>query len=194
MNLHENVAWVTRRELLLNVLVALFISVLLYLVNQFFAHSTLFIVSIILLVLGMNFVVYVSKKVGLVSLYMFLVSIMTITSPEIGVVGFPKIVVLFVAAFIFEGIFLFLKLHLHNIPLDVVIGTSVGMASIPFTTALFISLHVATISVALLNFVLLSFAVGLGTSVVLFLIWHNIEKTKYVIKLESYLQSLTRKL
>lgn len=194
MKFHENVAWVTRREVVLNLIVALFVSLLLYVANQLFAHSTLYILSVILLVLGMNFVVYVSRKIGLVSLYMFLVSILTNTLPEIGVVGFPKIVVLFVAALIFEGIFLFLKIHIHNIPLDIVVGTSIAMASIPFTTALFISLNVATLSIALFNFMLLSLAVGLAASTVMFLIWHNIEKTKTVIKLESYLQSLTRKL
>jgi hypothetical protein len=192
--IHEQLQWVTKREVILNVIVSVIASALLYLVHLFYDPSTVFMASIALHVAGINLVVYLSRKVGLASLYMILVSIITITLTDIGIVGFPKIVVFFVSSLIFEFAYLFFKIHFHNIPLDIVLGTSIGMASIPFTTALFISLNITSFPLSLLNLVLLSFAVGLGTSVIIFLLWHNIEKTKIIIKLQSYLQSLTRKL
>ena len=139
----------------------------------------------------MNTCVYLIKKTGIAALFYVLTAIFTFWINDISVGGGNKILTFFLAGLVFEIIFLFLKVKVHNIPLDMIIGTSISTASMVIITAFVLSKDLAwSFPLGLLNLVLLAFAVGLIASTVTFLIWHNVEHTKTIIWLESWLMSL----
>jgi len=190
---HEHVQRIRLKEFIFVVIVAIIISFILFIGNFFLSPTFSFITSLIFLVVGMNICIYLIKKTGIATLFYVLTAILTFWLHDIGVVGGYKILTFFFAGLIFEGIFLFLKLHVHNVPLDMIIGTSLSTASISLITGFALSEGLArSFPVELLNLILLAFAVGLIAATVTFLIWHSVEHTKPIIKLESYLMSLGR--
>lgn len=190
---HEHIQMIRPKSIIFTLIVAVITALLIFLSNLFFSPTASFIISLIFLVAGMNFVVYLIKKVGIATLFYVFTAILTFWINDIGVLGWKKILVFFFAGLIFEIIFLFLKLHLHNVQLDMVVGTSLSAASISLFMAFALSEGLASsFPIGLLNLIILAMAVGLGASVVTFLLWHNIERMKPVLKLESYLMSLAR--
>lgn len=190
---YEHIQTIKLKEMIFVLIVAALISLLLFISYLIFSPTVSFIFSLAFLVLGMNFCVYLIKKTGIATIFYFLTAIFTSHLNDIGALGGQKIFTFFLAGLIFEVIFIFLKAHLHNIPLDMIIGTSLSTASIALITAFALSEGLASsFPLALINYILMALAVGLAASIIVFLIWHNIEKTKLIIKLESYLMSLLR--
>ena len=190
---HEHIRPIKIKDFFFVGMIVIITSLFLFVGNFIFPPTHSFIISLFFIVCGMNLTVYLTKKTGIAALFYVLTAIFTFPLNDLGVVGGGKLLTLFFAAFVFEIIFLFLKFHFHSIPLDMIIGTSLSIASIPLISAFSLSLELASsFPTALLNFILLAFSVGLGSSVIMFVIWHYIEKTKFIIKLESWLMSLGR--
>jgi len=188
---HEHIQKIKTKEFILIVVVAVVISALLYLNNFFFGDHFVYIISLALIVLGMNFIVYTIRKSGVATLFYLLTALFTFFIAEVGIFGWKKIMVFFIAGVIFELIFLILKIELHNLTLDVIIGTSFSMVSIPLTTAFLLSSGLASsFPLVLINWLVLTFVVGLVAAVITSLIWHEIKQTKPILKLESYLMKL----
>lgn len=90
-----------------------------------------------------------------------------------------------IAGLLFEIFFLTLKLELKLIPLDIVIGTALGVASIPFTTVLLLAQQFAAQhAMQVLNLSLIGFCIGLMAAILAFLLWHEVEHSKAVLKYE----------
>ncbi|MBT4936376.1 hypothetical protein HON22_00500, partial [Candidatus Peregrinibacteria bacterium] len=173
---HEHIRTFRKTELGLILFVAILVSVVVYLLNFLIDPTFLFLGSLIVLVFGLNFLVHIIKKTGVVMLFFILISLFTLFINDIGIVGWKKIIVFLIAGLIFELSFLFLKIHVHNIPFDIVVGTSFSLLSIPLTTAFFLSPSLASsFPQSLLNVLSLAFVVGLITSVVASLLWHHFE-------------------
>jgi hypothetical protein len=189
--MHELLHRIKFKEIRFILLAAVLISILIFAASFYFNPSILFIVSLALLVFGMNFLVYLIKKSGVAFIFYILVGIFTFSINDIGIFGWKKVLVFALSALIFETIFLFLKLHLHNVPLDMIIGSSLSTATISILLGFFLSLVLASsFPIALLNLILLSFAIGLFSSVLTFIIWHNTKNTKVILRLEAYLMRL----
>lgn len=190
---HEHIQKIKLKELVSIILISVVTSLLIFLNNYlmnnyFFDPSYIFIVSLALLVLGMNLSVYLIKKVGVSTLFYLIAAILTISITDLGITGWNKILVFAVAGILFGGPFLFLKLHLHYLPLDMIIGTIISTASIPLTAAFLLSSGLASsFPLTLINIILVAAAVGLAASIIAFFIWHSIQETKTIIKLEFYL-------
>lgn len=188
---HEHVQKIRFKDLLFVFIAVLVVSLIIFTTNLLFSPTTSFIVSLIFLVLGMNISVYLIKKSGAATLFYILTAIMTFWIDDVGIIGWKKILVFFFAGLIFEFIFLFLKLHLHNVPLDMVMGTGLSVSSIPLIMAFMISDELAgSFPLQLLNIIILAFAVGIIASTIVFLFWHEIEHTRLILWLESYLMTL----
>ncbi|HIH10852.1 TPA: hypothetical protein HA241_01555 [Candidatus Woesearchaeota archaeon] len=187
----EHIQLIRAKNAIFTLIIAFITSLFIFFGNLLFSPSISFIVSLVLIVAGMNTCVYLIKKTGIAALFYVLTAIFTFWINDISVGGGNKILTFFLAGLVFEIIFLFLKVKVHNIPLDMIIGTSISTASMVIITAFVLSKDLAwSFPLGLLNLVLLAFAVGLIASTVTFLIWHNVEHTKTIIWLESWLMSL----
>lgn len=190
---HEHIQMISMKEIVISAVIALIASFFILLGNTIFAPSFSFLATLIFLVIGMNFAVYLIKKTGIATLFYVLTAIMTFHLDDIGVFGMKKILVFFLAGLLFEAGFLFFKLHIHSLPLDMLIGTSLSTTSIPLLTAFSLSPGLASsFPVGLFNLMLLALAVGLVASVLAAIIWYDVERAKPILKLESYLMSLRR--
>jgi len=186
--IHEHIQKIRLKELIFILIIAIIVSALLFLNSGFFSSSTSLIISMLLLVFGMNFLVYVTKKSGTATIFYTLVALFTFWLPDIGILGWKKVLTFFLAGIIFELIFLYLKLNFHSIPLDMVVGTTISITSISIISSFLISAKLAgTFPLALINFILLSFSIGLFSSVIFIIIWHNLKRIKHIIQLQVYL-------
>lgn len=190
---HEHIQLLRLKDIFFVVVVATMVSLLLVAGNIFLSPTLSFIVSLLFLTLGMNCCVYLLKKTSIATLFYVLVAALTFWLNDIGVVGGNKILTFLLAGLLFEILFLFLKVKVHNIPIDMIIGTSISTAGIVIITAFILSPDLAwSFPLELLNLVLLAFAIGIIASMSAFLLWHQVEHTKFIIRLESYLMSLGR--
>jgi len=188
---HEHIQGIKLKSIIFTLTVAIIISALIFICSFHYSPSTFFIISLVLIVMGMNLCVYFIKRTGIATLFYVFTAALTFWIDDFGVLGWKKLLVLFFAGIIFEIIYLIFKIKFHNVPLDIIVGTSLSAASIPFLTAFILSERIASsFPIELLNFILLSFAIGLIASTVTFLFWHHLEHTKPILKLESYLISL----
>ena len=188
---HEHIHKIRLKEIIFVLVVAFLISLLLLLNNYLFTDSVLFIIALVLLIIGMNLVVYVTQKSGIATLFFIFTSFGTIFINDLGILGWRKIIVFLIATFIFELFFLILKFHPHNIQLDVILGSSFAITSIPLVAAFLLSPGLASnFPTILLNIIVLAFFVGLVAAFTTFLIWHSLESKKFILKLKSYLMDL----
>ena len=156
-----------------------------------FSPALAFVISLVFLAAGMNLCVYLTKKAGIAVLFYLFTVIFTFWLDDLGVLGKYKILTFFFAGLIFELFFLTLKLKIHNLPVDMIMGTSLSTAGIPLITAFLISSSLAShFPIGLLNLMLLAFAAGLIASTITFLVWHHLEHTKLILRLEVYLMNL----
>jgi len=185
---YEHFQKIRVKELIFIASLAVITALLLFISSFIFNPPLLFIVSLSILALGMNFLVYLIKKTGIATLFYLFTSIFTFYLQDIGVISWEKIITFLLAGILFEVVFLILKLEIHSLPLDMIIGTSISTASVPLIGAFLLSAGLASsFPLALINLIILAFAVGLGASVITFIIWYNVRNTKFIIKLESYL-------
>lgn len=188
---HEHFQKIKLKELVFIPIVAGIVSLFIFLNNLLFDPSLVLIISLFLLVLGMNLVVYLAKKSGTAVIFYLFTSFFTFSIGDIGILGWKKILAFVIAGILFEIIFLLLKLEIHSLPLDMIIGTSLSIASLPLVSAFLLSAGLASsFPLALINLIVLAFAVGLIASVITFLLWRKVKHTKVIIRLESYLMSL----
>ena len=90
-----------------------------------------------------------------------------------------------VAGPVFELVFLALKLEIKSIPVDILAGTGLSMASIPLTTALFLSWGTAKLMpTALVNLILTGLLLGIAGALLALLLWHRLKTTKLVMRFE----------
>ena len=190
---HEHLQKISRKEVSFVAVLAVVVSVLMFVVSSMVEPWIALLVSLALLVVALNLTVYICKKSGVVLLLFVFVSVLTFVLEDVGVVGWKKVVTFLLAALIFELVFLYLKAHLHAVPLDMIIGSTLSAGSIPLISAFLLSVHLASsFPLELLNLILVAFAVGLASAVITFLLWLHIQRTKPILKLESFLNDLEK--
>ncbi len=166
-------------------------AVFIYILEMSLSPAVLYYVFVAVFIFAMNCAVYILKKAGVALLFSVSFAVLTFGVDDIGIFGWKKVVVFLIAALIFEAAFLVLKLRLHSVPVDVVVGSALMLAALPLLAAFALSPSVVfSFPVALLNLVLVSFVAGLVASLVGFLLWHFVSRMKFVIRLEAYFGSL----
>lgn len=179
-------------ELIFLLIVSIISSGLIFLANFIFPESIILISSVIFMVIGMNVLVYITKKFRIATLFFCFHRNINFPPKWHRSKWLEKIFTFLFAGLIFEVVFLILKLKLHCLPLNLIISTNISATSIPLITAFLISSSLASsFPTALINLMLLGFTAGLGSSIIVFLLWYNLEKTKTIILLKSYLKHLT---
>ena len=181
--------WLKRKELAVIFAVSLLIGAAIHIGNFYLTPAGIFFFSLLLIVTGLNIVAYLMPWVGRGSLFLFLIALFTFPSDDIGVTSLSKVIVFLLAGLTFELSFMYLKLHLHSIPLDIVVGSSLAMAVLPLSSAFFLSPSLASsFPPELWNLTLLAFSIGLGTSVLMSLLWEFTEHTKLVLELYFFVR------
>lgn len=179
------------REIMFMVIAAGVVSILQYVGFLLFDPSISFIVSLFLIALGLNFVIFVLQRSGAVIIFWVITAFLTLSVNDIGVVGFPKVVVFLLVGAIFELLYLFLKGNIHNIPVDLALGTSISCASLPLFVAYALAPNLASsFPIALLNLVVIAFVTGLAASLMMYILGGFLEGTRMMVKLEAFFFSL----
>ena len=144
-----------------------------------------YIISLLIATIFMSFTVHLIRKAGSATIFYGIGGLLTQQLPNLGPLGMQKIYTLILAGIIFEIVFVIFKLEIESIQLDILLGTAISSATIPFTTALLLSTSVAsTMLTALINMALVSFLVGIIGAVISFLIWYQLKTSKFVLQYE----------
>jgi hypothetical protein len=186
----ENIEKIGKGEVVITVLLALLLGLVSVVAARFTNPLPLFILSMSMLALGVNLIVYLTKKFGLALIFLASIATVTWNVLDTGALGMDKVLVYLFAGIVFELIHLIVKFEVDLLPLDVLVATSVSCATLPLITAFILSVPIASkFPLALINLVLLSFAVGLGVSILFFFVWSRLDKKK-MLKFRFYLRSL----
>jgi hypothetical protein len=188
---HEHFQQIRGKDLIFLGVMSFICALIIYLSSWLTSPSITIIVSIFSIVCLSNLLIYISRKSSMVLLFYVLVSFLTFGLDDFGVTGWRKLMVFLIAGIVFEIIYLTLKLRIHNVSLDMVVGSTLAMMSIPLLVALFISPNlVFTFPEALINLILLGFTFGLISSVITSIVWHFIRANKFILDLETKLMTL----
>ena len=141
---HEHIQGIKLKSIIFTLIMAVIISALIFLCNLQYSPSASFIISLVLTVFGMSLCVYFIKRTGVATLFYVFTAALTFWIDGFGVLGWKKLLVFFFAGIIFVIIYLIFKIKFHNVPLDMIAGTSLSAASIPFLTAFFLSERLAS--------------------------------------------------
>lgn len=187
----EHFQKISLKEALLTLVAAALLGVVILLLDSFLNPFALFLSSLLILVLGANFLISLTRKLGLALLFYVLLAAFTWNVFDTGALGWEKILVYFLAGLVLELAYLFLKIKIDFLPLDLIAGTSLSLGSLPLITAFIISAPLARqFPLALINLAILSFAVGMAAATLFSLAWSRLDRTKKILKFKSYLRSL----
>jgi len=154
-----------------------------FLVDYFCDLQTEYIFSLLIISVLLAFTVQLVNKTGTAVIFFGAGSFFTSFLDNIGPVGSDKVLVFLIAAVVFELIFLVLKLEIRNLQFDIILGTALSAAVIPFASALIISTSVAlTMLSSLINLVLLSFFIGLIGALIAAFIWYELRATRFFLR------------
>ena len=185
---HEHFRKFTYKEMVLVVALALISSLIIFLSVEKLDPSIAIIVSLASGAFFMNLAVYLINKSGSALIFYFLLGLFTILLDDLGLYGWQKILVYILVGIVFEIIFLVLKLPIHNLPLDMILGTSVSTSLIILFSSMLILFGFPTdFPLQLINLILVAFFTGLFSSSLVFVLWHLVANTKFVIKFKNYL-------
>jgi len=181
------------KQLIFTLFVAAIASLFIYLADYFLPPVPLLIVSLFIFTIGMNLTVYMLKKFGVATIFMFITAMLTFDLAELGLYGWNKVITYLIAAIVFEIIYLVFKIELASLPLDVIFGTAISFTGIFLISAMLLSQTIILVfTSALINLLILSFAVSIIFSTIFALIWGKLSSTKKIVKFEAFLASLGR--
>ncbi|MBS3138745.1 hypothetical protein J4207_03505 [Candidatus Woesearchaeota archaeon] len=186
---HEHLHLVNIRQLVALGLVALFAAVLMYVVDGILSPTSAFVVSIALLVGLAAFVMMLIQKSGVFLFFYGLVALFTITLSDVGIMGVKKILVYLIAALAFEVVFLLLKVRIHFVAADIVLGGALSGFVLPFFAALLLVGNFV-IQLQVFNLMLLGFVSGLCGALVACAVWHYVKNVVLFIELDMYLRGI----
>jgi len=141
----------------------------------------------------MNLTVYMLKKFGVATIFMFITAMLTFNLAELGFYGWNKVLTYVIAAIVFEIIYLIFKIEISSLPLDMIFGTAIGFTSIFIISPMLLSQTLLLVfGSELINLLILTFATSIISSTIFGVIWGKLAATKKIVKFEAYLASLGR--
>lgn len=176
-------------QLVLTIILSGIVAIFIYLLNSFSSPSLTIVLSFALLTIGMNLTVYILKRKGYALLFYLFLSVFTFNLLDLGIIGWKKILTLFIAGTIFELILLIPLIK--SFSSKVVLATIISITSIPFFLAFLVSKGLAvTFPLPLVNLILIAFIISGLSSALSLIIWIILNTFKPIIKLQSYLETL----
>jgi len=154
------------------------------------APTMLLVVSLGMFCFALNFLIRVTNKIGIAVLFFFTYSLLTFNVPDVGVIGFRKVLTFIIAGLLLEIIIFLLK---KRMKLKTFIGTVIAITALPMIAALLISASLTiTFPEGLINLILVCLITSVVSTLLYIVIWHIIKVKKPLIKLKSYLGSLNQ--
>ncbi len=174
------------REVGATIVISLLISLLIFITTRLLPPVAAFYSSLVFFAIGTLFLYYFLKKEGVIPLFFVLVALATMTTDDLGIFGWRKVLVLLLSGLVFD--FLTFFFHRQSDDRSPVLAVSFSIACIPAWVVLIISSALTESSFfEILNLVSLSFLVGFVVSIIISLVWFRIRHLKSIIKLEMYL-------
>jgi len=181
------------KQLIFTLFVAAITSLFIYLADYFLPPVPLLIVSLFLLTIGMNLCVYMLRRFGIATIFMFFIAMLTFNISELGFYGWNKVLTYVIAIVVFEVIYLIFKIEISSLPLDMIFGTAISLTSIFLISPMLLSQTLLLIfTTELINLLIMTFATSIISSIIFALIWGKLASTKKIVKFEAYLSSLGR--
>ncbi|MBT5342174.1 hypothetical protein HOL59_01175 [Candidatus Woesearchaeota archaeon] len=181
------------KQLIFTLFVAAIISLFIYLADYFLPPVPLLIVSLFLLTIGMNLCVYMLRRFGIATIFMFFIAMLTFNISELGFYGWNKVLTYVIAIVVFEVIYLIFKIEISSLPLDMIFGTAISLTSIFLISPMLLSQTLLLVfTTELINLLIMTFATSIISSTIFALIWGKLASTKKIVKFEAYLSSLGR--
>jgi ABC-type thiamin/hydroxymethylpyrimidine transport system permease subunit len=178
----------TYKEIIIFVLISFICSAVMYIGVSKTNPTVAMLISLAISIVGMNLAVYLSEKSGSALIMYVLFGILTSTLNDIGVTGWEKVIVYFCAGLVFEIVFLILKIKIHSIPLDMILGTTISTISIIlFSSISLTSGLLPEFPIELGNVMILGLCVAVFFSTLTFLIWYSVSTTKLILKFKNYI-------
>ena len=141
----------------------------------------------------MNLCVYMLRRFGIATIFMFFIAMLTFNISELGFYGWNKVLTYVIAIVIFEIIYLIFKIEISSLPLDMIFGTAISLTSIFLISPMLLSQTLLLIfTTELINLLIMTFATSIISSTIFALIWGKLASTKKIVKFEAYLSSLGR--
>jgi len=126
-------------------------------------------------------VLLVVRKTGAIIIFCLITAFITTRYSFFNFLNYyQSLIVFLVIGIVFELVFCISKLKIKNIPLDVLLGTTLSSATIPWTVFYFTTER--TLSVNSFNLSIISFFTTIIASSIAFLIWFKIKSSKQVLK------------
>lgn len=152
---------------------------------KFTGIDTAYFGSLLLIGLLLSASTLLVRKAGTATMVGVLSALLSFGNGVAGAIGWRKVAVFAIAGLLFELTFLLLKIELHLIPLDIIIGTALAVASVPISTLFFLSSAMAIDNVwKLANMALLGFFTGMLSAVLVFLAWFRLRYVRAVLWFE----------
>ncbi|MAG73234.1 hypothetical protein CL620_02890 [archaeon] len=183
---HEQISL---REISFLTICGVTLSVLVW-ITSFLPSPAWILVSLFLYVSVLTLASHIVPKFGVSIGITFIFSVGTFMLTDLGVVGWHKVLVLFLGAFFFEVV-LVMSTKLPSPSFGMIIAAVVAAGSIPLLTALSLSPSLAlTLPIPLLNLILFAALIGLASGICMSITWIWIRQMKPIVKLRGYMGTL----
>ena len=184
---YEHFSKFTYKQMFLILFLSLLSSLIIYVGARFSNPSVAILISLACGVIFMNLAVYLIQKSGSALFFYLFLGFFTMGIDDVGITGWEKVIVYLFVGLIFEIMFLLLKLRIHLIPLDIVLGSTISTASIILFGAISLFSGLMTkFPLELVNLILVAAFTGLFSSTLTFIVWHSVSSKKSVLKFKNY--------
>jgi len=143
-----------------------------------------FFLTIFAITVFISFTALLIRRIGAVVLFTLTGSLAAALTGEFATLGVNTIPVLLVVGVTFELVLIIIRTEVKNVPLNLIFGTGIAAASMPWTMLLLANQTVKGLMPFVWNFSLTAFFIGVAGAVISFLVWYNVKNAKAVIKFE----------
>ncbi|MBI4447717.1 hypothetical protein HY643_01945 [Candidatus Woesearchaeota archaeon] len=179
----ETIKHYTFIDFLIILLIVVMWKILQLVANYLFSEAGL-IANFILLGIMLSFTSLLVRKSGAV-IILSAISAPLINLGGIGIFGWKNFFVMLIAAIIFELSAFLARLELKRASLGIVIGSGLANTSIVFFATIFTSIQImSSMAANLINLMIVAFLCGIIGSLISFLGWHLVERTKPILRYE----------
>ena len=144
-----------------------------------------YVIYLFILVLLTSFLGYLVRKVGIVTIFLLVLSLVTYNIDGIGLKGMGKVYSYVIIGLIFDFVLMISKGEGKNTVTNVLVSSIIAFTLYPLITALLLSREsVMALISATLNLTLLSILISIAGSLVSYLVWKQFRATKTFLRFE----------
>ena len=156
-----------------------------YYINRIVGIQASYVLFLFTLVALTSFLVYLIRKVGVATIFLLILSLITYNVNGLGIKGVSKIYSLIIIGVIFDLILLISNKDGNSTATNILSSSILSFSLYPIITALLLSREsFSALISATLNLTLLSTLISIAGSLISYLIWHQFRTTKTFLRFE----------